>query len=676
MKRILSSLIAFVLLIPLVFVLFLNSSAEYPTTDGLNGYENLVLTYTHNPNRVDYGRHTVDDLKPYVGYYDKNGKLTDFFFDSYLFLPCMSYGPSGARMHHDANNPTKAIDWTNYVEDTFYKDVNVDALEVAFGEAKTALKAPDRKAGVVLTILYPSVEAGKSFGSLGGKELDLSKLEDRKYAIKWIIDEQLRLFNERGYKNLDLIGFYWLEEYIYGGQKGAVDKELFLYASNYLHSLGLKFVWIPWFRANGYSAWKQLGFDIACMQPNMYWQSEVDDKRVETCANDCKKFGMGMEIEIDNGAIKNADSYNRYLEYLRGGVKSGAMNTVKMYYQDGKSAVYYNAYKSTNERARSIYDLTYKYAKGTLTIEELEPMQSEIFKIPDDVDWISIGKNYTSSGSYSEEGKTGYHDYDGIELTDGKLGNYDIGTEWHAFHKTLLDSEGRMSVTVDLGEVRNDITHFMMHFSNIQMYGIGLPADDITIYISEDGTNFTRLAQPKLQFIDSISYIKYVTSPVSARYVKFSLINKDLNFVFCSEALVGVAKESFTPDPPESSEKTDEESENESYNEESENDSSYVESSKTESSDPEISETETSGDESNADEESEHSEVSVQESEIVSNTESTSDSTEETASTPSENNGTNNEEQSNFALYAIVVIVAGVIAVATMMLLIKKKHSK
>jgi hypothetical protein len=548
MKKILS-IILFLSLTLSVFAAFnITANAAMPKAEVMDGYENLVLTYTHNPKKDDYGRHFPNDLKPYVAYLDENGKAKDFFFDSYLFLPCVSNGPSGARLHYDYKNPTKAIDWTNYVEDTFYQGANVDALEIAFGEAKKELGDNSRKAGVVLTILYPGVEAGDKFGSLGGKELDFNKIEDRKYAIKWIIDEQLKLFNEREYEHLDLIGFYWLEEYVNSGAKGSVDKELFLYASEYLHSKGLKFVWIPWYRSNGFSFWKSLGIDAVTMQPNMYWQEEKDPKRVENCLKDCEKYGMGLEIEIDGKALVSGEYYNRYLDYLEGGIKYGADKSIKMYYQDAKQAVYYAACYSKNERARSIYDLTYKYSKGILKESDIDSRRSETFSVDNTVDWISKDKPYTSSKAYSDGSSIDYQKNDGKELTDGTIGASELGTEWHAFHKSLVDSDGRMSVTIDLGEVRNDLTHFMIHFSNINLYGIGSPTDDIKIMISEDGENFETIATPELQYVDIISYVKYVCKPVSARYVKFSFINGKYNFVFCSEALVGVGDVSDIPD--------------------------------------------------------------------------------------------------------------------------------
>ncbi len=543
MKRYVS-FILIVALLTSVFSLFsVNVGASFPETSSMDGYENLCLTYTWNPDRADNGRHNVEDLMPYVAYLDKNRNIQDFFFDSYLFLPCQKAGATGAGLHYGTSNPTKALDWTSYVEDTFYDGANVDALDTAFGIVKEELNAPEKKAGVFFTILYPGKAAGANFGELGGKELDFNNIEDRKYAIKWMIDEQVRLYTEAGYENLDLIGFYWLEEYMFRGTMGQEDKELFNYASEYLHSLDLKFLWIPYYHANGYSTWKELGFDIACMQPNMYWDNAILDKsRVDDCVRECNSLGMCVEIEIDYNAIVSGNHFNSYLDYLEGCMQGGAMNSIKMYYQGGKSAVYYNACHSSENRARLIYDLTYKYAKGTLTQEDIDTNRAEEFNLPDDVEWVSIGKDYVATKPYFDGSGAQYQNNDGTELTDGVLGSSTLGTEWHGFHKTLTDHDGRMSVTIDLGSVRTGLTDFMIQFGRAEASGVGAPADNIKIYVSEDGTKFNLLAQPKLKYADFISYIYYKTDPVKARYVKYTFTNSTLNFVFCGEALVGVLK--------------------------------------------------------------------------------------------------------------------------------------
>ena len=268
----------------------LTANAAMASKTVLGGYENLCLTYTFRTSRTDYGRHTVDDLLPYVAYLDKEGKMQDYFFDSYLFLPCVDKAPSGNNMHYVPGLATVATDWEAYVNDTFYPDRNVDALDEAFGIAKETLGGDkDKKAGIFFSILYPATESTQ-FGTLGGRSLNFSKTDDRKYAIKWIIDEQIKRYEAAGYTNLDLIGFYWLEEYVNYDRKYyplsmQKDYELFTYASNYLHSLGYKFIWIPYHNASGYSDWKTLGFDFASYQPNYFWSAPAENRITVTCNN-------------------------------------------------------------------------------------------------------------------------------------------------------------------------------------------------------------------------------------------------------------------------------------------------------------------------------------------------------------------------------------------------------
>ncbi|MBQ4316702.1 MAG: DUF4855 domain-containing protein, partial [Clostridia bacterium] len=535
MKRHISYLLIVALLASVFSMFSVTVSADFPDVADMNGYENLCLTYTWNPTRSDNGRHTEADLMPYVAYLDQNGNILDFFFDSYLFLPCVKLGVSGGSMHYDSDKPLKAIDWTSYVEDTFAEGVNVDALNSAFSKVKTRLNAPEKKAGVFFTILYPGEASGSNFGSLGGEELDFNKMEDRKYAVKWIIDEQLRLYTEAGHEHLDLIGFYWLEEYLFTS-----DKELLIYTADYLHSLGLKFLWIPYYEASQYKNWRDYGFDVACRQPNMFWDLALGKERVTECAEENSELGLAVEMEIDNLAVNNGLYYNKYIDYLMGCMETGAMNSIKMYYQAGKPAAFYTAYNSTDERSRSIYDLTYKYAKGTLTKEDLENKKVEVFALPESIDWVSIGKEYVATEPYTAGSGSPYLDNDGTELTDGVIWGAQLGSEWHAYHITKRDPDGRMSVTVDLGSVRSDLTNFIAIFNHVNDYGIGDPADNVRIYTSKDGKSFDLLAQPNLETSDIIAFVSYETSAVSARYVKFSFINSDKNFVFCSEALVGV----------------------------------------------------------------------------------------------------------------------------------------
>lgn len=516
------------------------------TAHPLGGYENINLTYTFRYGSSDMGRHSESDFMPYVAYLDTQGNIKDYFFDSYLFLPCMGYGPSGARMHTDAGNPTKAIDWTTYVEDTFAPYANVNALETAFGKVKSTLGDKDTKAGVFFTILYPAKTA-TNFGTLGGKSLNFSKMEDRKYAIKWIIDEQIKLYNNAGYKNLDLVGFYWLEEFLADND----DVELMQYTSDYLHSKGLKFIWIPWYLASGYNIHETLGFDVACMQPNLFWMEYTDPTRVENSIRISKEYGLCMEMEVDF-RVSQPYYYNRYLYYLEGGMNGGMMDEVKMYYQDTGPGVYYSACYSNDGLFRSVYDLTYKYAKGTLTKRDIDYYRPEnvddnfvdnigFNEIYNSAKWVSIGKSYTGCHSYIDGNGMPYQEVSGKELTDGIIADEDLSTDWFAFHSSIRDSQGRFSITVDLGEVMSGLSHFAAHFDNKQLYGIGAPSD-IQIYTSTDGVNFKYYDTAELEMDPLYSAFYINGAAVSARYVKLSIGSFDKSFVFCSEFLVGVDK--------------------------------------------------------------------------------------------------------------------------------------
>ena len=65
---------------------------------------------------------------------------------------------------------------------------------------------------------------------------------------------------------------------------------------------------------------------------------------------------------------------------------------------------------------------------------------------------------------------------------------------------------------------------------------------DYKVYLSTDGENFTTIATPEIQTHDIAAYVSYQCEPVTARYVKFSFINSNANFVFCSEVLVGAGE--------------------------------------------------------------------------------------------------------------------------------------
>lgn len=336
------------------------------------GAENILLTYTFKTENKDAGLNTKEELLPYVAYYGLDGEIKDIFFDGYLFLACSTVCPSGGFLYHKVDKPANMSDWIAYYDDLFYENCNVNALQAAVSEVKQKLNRSDFKAKVYFP-LYATTPTQTNFGDVDGDGVseDFSKLEDRIKAHKWWIDMLIKRFNEGGYTDLELAGFYWNDETIYS----ATDKDeeaSMKFIEEYVHSMNYKYFWIPYYLSTGFAEWKNYGFDAATMQPNYMFSDTAPESRCDDNARMTKYLGMGVEIEADGSVVKTMSGLAKYRKYLETGVKWGYMNSVKTYYQEAGPGVFYAAYKSTNPIYRSVYDDTYRYAKRKLSLEAPE----------------------------------------------------------------------------------------------------------------------------------------------------------------------------------------------------------------------------------------------------------------------------------------------------------------
>lgn len=340
---------------------------EYLPADTLKGAQNLMLSYTFKCENPATGLNTKEEYLPYVAYLDTEGNIVDTFFDSFLFLPCMTVCPSGGSLWYNTKAPSVMSDWLAFEEDLFYKDNNVEGLQLAVEEVDKAL-GTDTTMPIYFSI-FSTVYEDKNFGDVDGDGVneDFSNIEDRKKVIKWWIDRLVARYEAGEYGNLRLDGFYWYHEAIETGDPQ--ERQLLKFTADYLHSLGYLFIWIPYYQASGFADWKAYGFDAACMQPNYMFHEDATINRVYDNATLSKQLGLGVEIEISGDALYDKEYLERYRAYLRVGVETGYMNSIKMYYQDGGPGVYYTACKSKDAAQRSIYDDTYLYAKGKLKLE-------------------------------------------------------------------------------------------------------------------------------------------------------------------------------------------------------------------------------------------------------------------------------------------------------------------
>jgi len=349
---------------------------RYVFPEDYHDVHDIMLAYNCLYSAPERGKLTKEMLLPYVGYYDREDRLSDFFFDSYLFLPFVAPAPSGGRYYDCHENPGSLDDWKYYIDNTFEEGRNVNALESAMDETRTKLGDASRRAKVFLSILFPTY-THHSFGEIDGRMLDFAKLEDRKTAVKWLIDEQLRRFNAGRYSCLKLTGFYWFHEAVSYGDPD--EMELLKYTTDYVRSLGYSTIWIPWYQASGFNDWQKIGFDVACMQPNYAFTNNTA-RVVYANAAMTKKLGMCVEMEI--GGLTH-EKVARYRVYMKCGAQTGYMNALHMYYQNGGPGEFYRARLSDDAKVNKIYHDAYLFVKHRLPINGIV-LDNDSFRIKKD----------------------------------------------------------------------------------------------------------------------------------------------------------------------------------------------------------------------------------------------------------------------------------------------------
>ena len=259
------------------------AQSEFPQCD----VRDMALIYQGGTIRVDW---TPDQIAPYVTHKFADGR-EEWLFDGFLFLEFKdgkgyTYSPG-----YDKKNATRK-QWEWYLDRLFEPGKSLSALDSVIGEKKRELGDPGFRHKVTLTCFVP-MPGQKDWGEVDGRALDFDSLADKKTAAKWFLDQLTERFAKAGYDNLDLWGIYWIDEDMVN--TGDFPKEI----SEYVHGKGLKFVWIPYFRAEGHQRWRDLGFDIVYHQPNYMFTSNIPLSRLDEAIDIAQKYGMAMEFEAD-----------------------------------------------------------------------------------------------------------------------------------------------------------------------------------------------------------------------------------------------------------------------------------------------------------------------------------------------------------------------------------------
>ena len=329
-------------------------------------------------------------------------------------------------------------------------------------------------------------------------------------AIRWYVDTVRQRFAQKGYENIRLDGFYWHHEAI-DYDVDPLAAEYVQAAVAYIHSLDpdYKVYWIPSYQAPGFREWKELGFDYAIMQPNYAFDANATTQRIDDCADLCKKYGLGLEMEF--GGI--SDAYiAKFREYLTRGQQDG-----KGYQQDSLIAWYTSTdgiFQTSRDESgtRYIYEAMYEFFQGTET-----NMDPDTGTDPEKQPGNLAGAGSLSLSAQTTTGAAA----DLSPLTDGQTGNWNAG----CLQLNKNQFGGTLTLTADLNGV-SELSGVALYTIDQPDWGIGAPAQ-VACSVSADGQTWTPLetiaAEQAESQVSSAGFgqrIFRTLAPTEARYVR------------------------------------------------------------------------------------------------------------------------------------------------------------
>ncbi len=292
-----------------------------------------VLIYTGGlSKRADWTQ--AKNIRPYLthGYADGT---RDWFYDSFIYNETnwTDKVTKETRVLINAKGgqlPATKADWDAYLQHVLGPKGDLATLDAQIDYWKQSLGEPRMRHKVIIGMPYPCKDGRGTpndcswkkfnFGTIDGVDMDFSSRDHRLKASYYAVDEIIRLFEEGNFKNFDLAGIYCAEETLYSVQdfiKGVND---------YIHEKGLRTYWIPFWSGNDQYAleWKAYGFDIAYRQPNYFFYTvpAIPKYRLTECIDQCKMYGLGLELEFETTSPSNAlheispEYHQRLIDYI------------------------------------------------------------------------------------------------------------------------------------------------------------------------------------------------------------------------------------------------------------------------------------------------------------------------------------------------------------------------
>ena len=385
------------------------AAQSYQTADDV---QDLALIYQGGSHRMDW---TVDEFRPYVVHEFTDG-TKDWLFDGFLFLEFKNGSGRHYTVGYEKLNARKG-EWAWLLDRIFEEGKSLSALDACITEQIAELGKPGFKHQIVLG-LPEAILDQKDWGELDGRTLDFSKEEDQLAATRWYIDELMKRFKAAKYKNLELSGFYWVAETNnYCGQ-------LTVPISEYIHSLGKLFYWIPYWQSKGAEDWKALGFDVAYQQPNHFFNHSIPDSRLDDACAFAREHGMAMEFEFDEKATADREnsSHARMKAYIDHFEKNDVFNSSALAYYCGNRGVL-TLHESKNPADHALMDRLARLIQMRRYMKYGLPFKSETKVVAHRSFWRTEGSDQNSVASLLKADELGAWgaEFDVWRASDGVL---------------------------------------------------------------------------------------------------------------------------------------------------------------------------------------------------------------------------------------------------------------
>ncbi len=287
--------------------------APYASLEKSN-VDQLFLAYTGyslNPNAApQYQFWEPHEFVPLLAHINRStGCIDGWMFSDFLFLALgiLNERGDGKYLTRNESAPANRSDWDRYLDELFACDRNLDALSQATDYV------PNARPNVWIALPYPNPQIFPT------DSLRLTAVRD------WLHSFLCRWDDYSFDKTLSLQGFYWLQESLYYQGPEFDDRRLIKEVNQSVHRLkadGRRFrtLWIPYQLANGRTEWRELGFDLALLQPNYYFNPE---RKLETAAAEAYQNEQGLEMEFDLAVTYDQAKRARFIEYMNLGATGG-----------------------------------------------------------------------------------------------------------------------------------------------------------------------------------------------------------------------------------------------------------------------------------------------------------------------------------------------------------------